>query len=325
MAVLDVHFHSDALQVATAMTVILPERPQTLIGLAEPGPSTGRPSPSSAAGPSTGKSSAPASLQTAGPSPTPATGPSPSTSDAGPSPSAPAAADPPLLYLLHGLSDDETIWLRRTSIDRYASEKGLAVVMPRAGRSFYQDEVHGSAYWTFICQELPEVVHAFFRVSTRREDTFVAGLSMGGYGAMRWALTQPGRFAAAASLSGAVDLAARAGTLSGGALTGDTGPDADSPFLDFAPDVRDRVFGGHFTPGRDNDLIALLGRSDPATLPALWVSCGAQDDLLPHTEHFVAAARAAGVDPHVEYPDGVHEWGLWDAQIRRVLDWLPLR
>lgn len=277
MAVLDVHFHSDALQVSTAMTVILPEHPRTLIGLG----GGGAQAPDDPAG-------------------------------------------PPLLYLLHGLSDDESIWLRRTSIDRYAAEKGLAVVMPRAGRSFYQDEAHGSAYWTFLSEELPEVVHRFFRVSTRREDTFVAGLSMGGYGAMRWALSHPDRFAAAASLSGALDLAARAGDLSGGALSGGGGLDADSPFLDFAPDVRDRVFDGHFTPGGDNDLLALLGRSDASVLPALWVSCGRQDELLSHSEHFVAAARAAGADPHVEYPDGVHEWGLWDTQVRRVLDWLPL-
>lgn len=276
MAVLDVHFHSDALQVSTAMTVILPEHPRTLIGLG----GGGAQAPDDPAG-------------------------------------------PPLLYLLHGLSDDESIWLRRTSIDRYAAEKGLAVVMPRAGRSFYQDEAHGSAYWTFLSEELPEVVHRFLRVSTRREDTFVAGLSMGGYGAMRWALSHPDRFAAAASFSGALDLAARAGDLSGGALSGG-GLDADSPFLDFAPDVRDRVFDGHFTPGGDNDLLALLGRSDASVLPALWVSCGRQDELLSHSEHFVAAARAAGADPHVEYPDGVHEWGLWDTQVRRVLDWLPL-
>jgi hypothetical protein len=65
--------------------------------------------------------------------------------------------------------------------------------------------------------------------------------------------------------------------------------------------------------------------SDASTLPTLWVSCGRRDELLAHSEHFVEGARAAGADPHVEYPDGVHEWGLWDAQIRRVLDWLPLR
>src|SRR3954464_2876128 len=116
--------------------------------------------------------------------------------------------DAPVLYLLHGLSDDDTIWLRRTSIARYAAPLGLAVVMPQVGRSFYTDEAHGNRYWTFLSEELPAVVGSFFRISDRREDTFVAGLSMGGYGAVKWALRQPERFAAAATLSGALDLAA---------------------------------------------------------------------------------------------------------------------
>src|SRR3954452_11495359 len=113
----------------------------------------------------------------------------------------------PVLYLLHGLSDDSTAWLRYTSIERYAAPLGLAVVMPDVQRSFYADEAHGAAYWTFLSEELPEVVGSFFRVSDRREDTFVAGLSMGGYGALKWALRAPERFAAAAVLSGAVDVA----------------------------------------------------------------------------------------------------------------------
>src|SRR6478609_11942097 len=118
-----------------------------------------------------------------------------------------AAGPPPVLYLLHGLSDDDTIWLRRTSIERYVAELGLAVVMPQVHRSFYTDEAYGGRYWTFLSEELPALVSSFFRVSERREDTFVAGLSMGGYGALKWALREPARFAAAASMSGAVDVA----------------------------------------------------------------------------------------------------------------------
>ncbi len=91
---------------------------------------------------------------------------------------------PPVLYLLHGLSDDDTIWLRRTSIERYVAPLGLAVVMPQVHRSFYADQAAGGRYWTFLSDELPELVSTFFNVSTRRDDTFVAGLSMGGYGAL---------------------------------------------------------------------------------------------------------------------------------------------
>src|SRR3954463_9147117 len=113
---------------------------------------------------------------------------------------------PPVLYLLHGLSDDDSIWLRRTSIERYVAPLGLAVVMPQVHRSFYTDEAVGGRYWTFVSEELPDLVATFFRLSARREDTFVAGLSMGGYGALRGALRHPARSPAAASLSGAVDV-----------------------------------------------------------------------------------------------------------------------
>src|ERR687884_956894 len=89
---------------------------------------------------------------------------------------------PPVLYLLHGLSDDDTIWTRRTSVERYVAPLGLAVVMPQVHRSFYTDEAFGGRYWTFLSEELPELVGSLFRVSQRREDTFVAGVSLGGGG-----------------------------------------------------------------------------------------------------------------------------------------------
>src|SRR4051812_23558049 len=101
------------------------------------------------------------------------------------------ADDAPVLYLLHGLSDDDTIWQRRTSIERYAAPLGLAVVMPQVARSFYTDEAYGGRFWTYVSEELPALVSELFRVSTAREDTFVAGLSMGGYGALKLALRQP--------------------------------------------------------------------------------------------------------------------------------------
>src|SRR5690349_9975630 len=110
------------------------------------------------------------------------------------------------LYLLHGHSDDHTAWQRYTSIERYAEGLNLAVVMPAVHLSFYNDMAHGGRYWQFISEEVPALVRDTFPLSARREDNFVAGLSMGGYGAFKMALTHPGRFAAAASLSGAVDI-----------------------------------------------------------------------------------------------------------------------
>ncbi len=84
------------------------------------------------------------------------------------------------VYLLHGMSDDHTIWQRRTSIERYASTLGIAVVMPTTHLGFYTDTVYGMRYWTFISEELPAVCREFFpRMSAKREDTLAAGLSMG--------------------------------------------------------------------------------------------------------------------------------------------------
>ena len=107
------------------------------------------------------------------------------------------------LYLLHGLSDDHTIWQRRTSIERYVSDKNLAVVMPNAHRSWYTDMKYGGAYMTYITKELPALCRSFFNgMSDKREDNFVAGLSMGGYGALKMGLSNPDGFAGIASFSG---------------------------------------------------------------------------------------------------------------------------
>jgi S-formylglutathione hydrolase FrmB len=209
----------------------------------------------------------------------------------------------PVLYLLHGLSDDSTAWQRFTSVERYAAEAGVAVVMPQVQRSFYADEVRGARYWSFLSEELPRVVGAFFAVSQRREDTFVAGLSMGGYGALKWALRQPERFAAAASLSGALDVVGLSR-------------------LPGRRDLFDRVFDG--PPGPGDDVFALLAGATPSSLPSLFVGCGTEDELYGSNVRFVDQARTAGIDVHVDFRPGEHEWGLWDATVRDVLAWLPL-
>jgi putative tributyrin esterase len=222
-----------------------------------------------------------------------------------------AASGPtPVLYLLHGLSDDDTTWLRRTSIERYVSELGWAVVMPQVHRSFYADEAYGARFWTFVSAELPDLVSSFFRVSTRRQDTFVAGLSMGGYGALKLALRQPDRFAAAASLSGVLDLAG---------LVREAPPRSEDPAM------FERIFGPARSVGRDDDLLDLVARADPATVPALYACCGTEDGLLPGNHAFAAACQEAGVPLTTSWSPGEHEWGYWDVQIVEVLDFFQTR
>lgn len=210
----------------------------------------------------------------------------------------------PVLYLLHGLSDDDTTWLRRTSVERYVAELGWAVVMPQVHRSFYADEAYGGRFWTFVSEELPELVGSFFRLSSARADTYVAGLSMGGYGAVKLALRRPERFAAPASLSGVLDLAplVRAGQ-----------PRPEDPTM------FERVLGPERRLDPDDDLLELVGRADPETLPALYACCGTEDELLPGNHAFAAACASAGIPLRTSWTPGGHDWAYWDQEIQEVL------
>ena len=218
----------------------------------------------------------------------------------------------PVLWLLHGLSDDHTIWQRRTSIERYVEPLNLAVVMPAVDRSFYTDMAQGNRYWSFMVDELPVVARSFFPLSARREDNFVAGLSMGGYGAFKLAFRHPTRFAAAASLSGALrDFAEDAAASNDPAWVAEL----------------TRIFGnlGNFA-GSDNDVYALAERlaRSKGPVPKLHQCCGTEDFLYADNVRFKAHAEALGLPlTYVEGP-GEHEWGYWDKMIQNVLAWLPL-
>jgi putative tributyrin esterase len=220
-----------------------------------------------------------------------------------------AAKKHPTLYLLHGLSDDHTIWMRRTSIERYVASLGLAVVMPNVHRSFYTDMDKGLKYWTFVSEELPAVCRSFFPLSDKREDNFVAGLSMGGYGAFKLALSCPDKFAAGASLSGALDIA----RLAKGRF--------DNPeFVNIFGDP-DKISGSK------NDLFYLAQEAskseDPK--PMLYQCCGTEDYLYKDNIRFKEFVEELNFDYTYEEGPGIHEWGYWDKMIQRVLEWLPLK
>lgn len=214
----------------------------------------------------------------------------------------------PTLYLLHGLSDDDSIWPRRTSIERYVASKGIAVVMPQVHRSFYTDMEYGGKYWTFVSEELPALARSFFPLSDKREDNFVAGLSMGGYGAFKLALRKPEMFAAAASLSGVMDVSAR-----------------------FKDDRFGRekklIFGDTPIQGTDHDLLSLLKKLDQSDRPKpkLYQCCGTEDFLYEDNQNFLKACRKTSLDLTYNEGPGGHEWKYWDDQIQEVLNWLPLR
>jgi len=219
-----------------------------------------------------------------------------------------AAEDYPCLLLLHGLSDDHTIWQRRTSIERYVQPLGLAVVMPNAHRSFYSNMVHGPDYWTFISAEVLAVARSFFRLSARRENNFAAGISMGGYGAFKLALRHPERFAAAVSLSGALDIA----------------PRVLNPEEPLVEDFR-RIFGEDADiRGSGDDLFACASAlaAAPGLRPKLYAWCGTEDFLYADNLRFRDHARSLGLDLTYSESRGGHDWDCWDLQIQQALSWL---
>jgi putative tributyrin esterase len=215
------------------------------------------------------------------------------------------------LYLLHGRSDDHAAWQRKTSIERYVEGLNLAVVMPAVHRSFYTDMVHGGKYWQFISEEVPAVVHSLFPLSSARKDNFVAGLSMGGYGAFKLALRHPERFAAAASLSGGLDLGYTVW--------------ADNPRNDESRLAELRTIFGDLSkvPGSEHDLIALAKKvSRGPVKPRLYQCCGTEDFIYPDNVRFREAVRKLPLDLTYEEGPGEHNWAYWDTMIQRVLGWM---
>ena len=220
----------------------------------------------------------------------------------------------PVLYLLHGASDNHTQWLRSTGIERYVADLGLIVVMPAVQLSFYTDQKHGLPYFTFVADELPQLIRHFFPASRRRADTFAAGLSMGGYGAFKLGIRRPDAFAAVASLSGSVDQRGR--------LVGD----AALPNTRILQQARN-TFGTYDEYDRsDNDLAWVLERhlKNDVVLPRFYLACGTDDHNWRVNVAFHERFRDRIDLTWVEDPGRGHDWGYWDETIQKVLAWLPL-
>jgi S-formylglutathione hydrolase FrmB len=214
------------------------------------------------------------------------------------------------LYLLHGYSDDHTAWLRWSSIEKYAEGLNRSGVMPAVHLSFYTDMVPGGKYWQFIIEEVPAVVRNMYSLSSKRADNFVAGLSMGGYGAFKLALTHPDRFAAAASLSGAVDIRDEVV--------------ANERHGEAWLDGMRNVFGDlSKVPGSKHDLFALAKKAAKVPVkPRLYQCCGTEDFLHADNIRFRDAICKLPLDLTYEEGPGEHVWAYWDARIQDVLAWM---
>lgn len=219
----------------------------------------------------------------------------------------------PVLYLLHGFSADESDWQRFSRIESYAQERNIAVVMPDGYNSFYEDSPFGAAYETYIAKELPDMMEAIFPISRKRENRFIAGLSMGGRGAYKLALRHPDRYAAAASLSGGL-VARRSNAPSGVSSRSDQWREFayGREFAFFSPEV--------------SDLNTLLkNRMDEGVeLPKLYQCCGTEDFTYEANVAFRDYTRSLGADLVWEEGPGAHNFDFWDPYIRKILNWLPM-
>ncbi|MBR5586891.1 MAG: esterase family protein [Clostridia bacterium] len=213
------------------------------------------------------------------------------------------------LYLFHGLSQNHADWMRRSSIERYADKYGIAVVMPNVDRSWYSNTAYGVNYFTFVTEELPEVCRGYFKgMSDKREDNFVAGLSMGGYGALKVALTYPEKFGGCVSLSGSLDITRKNRPVNL--------PEWKSIF-DFNMESPLELEGS------EHDLYA-LARKNQKGFPKMYIWCGTEDDpgLLESNRKLHRVLDELNVEHTYKESEGDHSWPWWDLHIQDGLKFL---
>lgn len=207
------------------------------------------------------------------------------------------------IYLLHGLTDNCTGWTRYTACELYAREHNAALIMPEVQRSFYIDGVHGLKYFTYVSQELPQAMHRMFGLSQSREKNYVMGLSMGGYGALKCAMTYPQNYAGAASFSGVCD--------------------ADSFFHQVSQGNMDRelpaLLGESRILGAENDLFCLLDHCPD--LPPIYMACGEQDPMYPMNQALAKALQEKGCTFQFDHRPGDHCWRFWNQAFQDALSY----
>lgn len=215
------------------------------------------------------------------------------------------------LYLLHGIFGSQVDWINGTNLQRWAEEKNLAVVMPAGENRFYVDQpVTHDYYGRFIGEELVNVTRAMFPLSSRKEDTFICGLSMGGYGALRNGLKYSDTFGYVAALSAASMVDITDGTLS------------------FMQDGYLEAIFGDLEKARKSDVsidwLIKENAKEKKNDQKLYIACGESDPILNHSKHIARQLKENNYDVTFETGPGAHEWDFWNRYIKHVIDWLPL-
>ena len=218
------------------------------------------------------------------------------------------------LYLLHGGGGNGMDWLRYTSIERFAQERRIAVVMPEVdGTCFYADMKYGYPYFTFLTKEIPALTETLFPVNRKRRQRYVAGLSMGGYGAWKWAFHEPQFFGAAANLSGISFITEifKEGGFAQQEREGENGLVAQN-------------WGSlEELQGSESDSAKWLewASERKVELPALYAGIGTEDFSYPDACKYLEACGKIGLKVEQRMVPGRHEWSVWDKLIADFMDW----
>lgn len=220
------------------------------------------------------------------------------------------------LYLLHGVLGSSVDWVNGTRIQRYAEENDLAVIMPSGDNAFYVDQPKGrNLYGEFVGKELVELTRKMFPLSRKREDTFIGGLSMGGFGAIRNGLKYHDTFGAIVGLSSALIVDSLP------LVTNDSGNFFETrDYLQACFGDLDEAVDSDKNPSY---LVKQL-KEQKTEFPQIFMACGDADALLPTNQAFAELLERENI-PHIfEVGPGNHEWDFWDTYIKKaVYEWLP--
>ena len=231
----------------------------------------------------------------------------------------------PTLWLLCGGGFDHTDWLRYTAIELFAAQHGVAVVMPGISYAAYVDTAEGNyPYWTQISQELPEYLRKVFPLSYAREDNFVCGFSMGGYGAFKFAMQRPEMFAACGTFAGPIGIIPRTPIPSNERLGQ---PCLRDDFCEEAFGTLWTSFGSaakrRNTP--DDNIYMLQKHLDEKTdLPKFYIAVGAQDPTAPEGYETMDLMHQMGLEFEDIRDQGKHDWEYCNRHVEQFLNWIPL-
>ncbi len=221
----------------------------------------------------------------------------------------------PTLYLLHGIFGDSTSWLTGSCVQRYAEEKGVCVIMPDGENGFYIDHPdYMNCFSTWIGDELVRATRAMFPLSKEREQTWLGGFSMGGYGALRNGLKYADTFGRIIAFSSALILDVARGVEEA------KGPSANTPYLRAMFGAPEKIPESDLDPAFTIRQLKAAGKP----IPEFYLSCGEQDSLLEANLRFVHLLEELGVPFTWRTTPGGHDWDFWEQEIRNVLlHWNP--